>query len=75
MGTGLNEGLGELPPRKILRSRPLDSRKIRKMPMLKLIVFKMLCQGYAKNRIYESRTFFYVMYFSLVHTRSLQLLD
>ena len=49
---------GHSPQEKFWRPRPLDSRKMRKMPLLKLIVLKNAVSRLCKKCIYESRTLF-----------------
>ena len=53
------------PQEKFWRLRPLDSRKVRKMPLLKLLILKNAVSKLCKNFIYESRTLFlcYVLQF------------
>ena len=62
-GPGVIYGNG--PQEKFWRLRPLDSRKVRKMPLLKLLILKNAVSKLCKNFIYEPRTLFlcYVLQF------------
>ena len=57
------------------RLRPLDSRKVRKMPLLRLLILKNAVSKLCKNLFMNQGHCFYVMYFNSGFTRSLQSLE